>query len=403
MKMVNFVLNLDRQKLVRDLEILKPVSGSDLKRIFDFVRFTVIGKEDLNSADLFIYGTNGQNYTCVFHGPISIEGIEKGGEYSVLLDFEKLLKICKSSNLAKIIIKEIDREERDSEGNIKRYSRYQIVTEGKSTISSLDVEDFPNEDLSDYEEIVSYSTKLFSDIWLKASIAKGEFDIKRTCIHFDGNFMTLDQSFASIVLVAEQLKPKIDCKFSINLETGVGDVLKKINGKVVISKSKSNNRVLLACPEDGVFISIIPIQSPSIPYKKVLDSFPFSGKCILKRESFASALSRAVAFVDKKSTNAIKINIYEESSLWYLKISTIEDMSSQMFEEIIPAIECNAPLTSSYNSLNLIKAVDATENEKIVFSWRTEGIDKNDRTVLIKEENSDFSLNVIIPHMATRG
>jgi len=400
--MGKLTIALDRIKLIRDLEILRPVSGSEVKKAWNSVRFSLLRGED-NEIQVFLYGTNGQNFTCVFNSKFKVDesfSNDPDYEHHFLIDLEKLLKICKSSFVEKVLIKEVQEEVRSPEGELQKQGKYEIVTEGRNSLTSYSVDDFLNESFAEVNEIARYPVNTFGAIWQKASIAKGEFDLRKTCLHYDGNFLTLDSSFACIVLAKDEIKPAKEFKYSINLDTGITHVLKKITGQVVISSSKSGPRIVFAAPDDGIFISVIPVNPANIPYMKVLTLYEWANKCVISRVAFENCLKRARAFVDKNYTSAISIKTMKLNENWYMRISTIEDLSTQIFEEDIILDECNSELDAAYNSLNFLKIFDALEKEKIVISWRNKGVDKNDKTMLIVEEGQFSTTNIVIPHMA---
>lgn len=392
----------DRGALQFALNTAKPLTGSKIQPVCDGVRFSLIPNEDGTKADAYIYGTNTTSFICVRYGTIEAQGgtYTPGAQIHFLLDLAKLLKILRGSAMEQVQIRETRAavyEEVDGAQQLKQNARYCIHTEAKNFLQSGDIYQFPHEDFAG-TTLATYEPGVLTELWRKASVARGELDITRTCMHYNGDLVTLDQSFCCAVTTPLSL-PK---SYAINLEKGLTDVVAKMQGTITVSTNEGASKVYLLDENTGIFLVARLAVATAPPYDKALTGFEYPGAMVAPRLTLEAALRRADAFMDKKYSSAVVFQTAQVEGGWVLKITTPEDQSGQRFEEDVALTSCVEILDAAYSVINLIKAMDAYDGEEVTIKWRKgtmgTGLDNSLRLIDTQEGHV---VNCLIPNMAT--
>jgi len=388
----------NRSDLLRCLDNLKSTVGSKINNICDCVRISIIPKST-TEALVYIYGTNLSNFVCVRYGEILADGIEfeLEKESHLLVDHEKLFKICRASNLEKVVIIEIEQARYVNEGGVDKLAngaKYCIKTEAKNTIISRDVFEFPQEEFEG-DVIAEYTSGLFPEMWRKASIAKGELDIKRTCLHYNGDMFTVDSTFACIVESLSKLRfPKT---YSINLESGIGEIIERMSGNVVVKKNPANNKICFLDESNGIYIACGLAVEQKIPYENALNK-PYDSNFRVSKQLFESALKRAAIFINEKDISSVRLNVIKGVDRYILLVIVKPQDNINSFEEEVELESATGELNAMYKLKNLIKAITNNAETHIDFCWRT--IDTGrmiDNTARIIDQKTEYRCNAIVP------
>lgn len=393
----------DRSQLLNVLSTVKPMVGSKINQICDYVRFSIIANNDGSEAEVWIYGTNQSGFICAKYGIITPDSgsYEPTSQNHFLIEHKKLSMVLKSSAQESVLIKQTRAAEYDDDQNLTVCSRYKVQTEGKNFFQSKDVLSFPHETFEGHI-VHTYEAGVFPQLWAKGGIAKGELDIARTCLHYDGNFVTIDNAFLCVVQTDNEptLPDGARVWASVNLESGVSEVVQRMLGRVEVRIDGGGNKIHVLDEATGIYLAIRLAATQPQPYLRALDAFEYPHQYVVSKSAFEASLKRARAFMDMRHTSAVKLQVSGEDGNWSLLIKTPEDESGQHYEESIAIIEANGSVDAAYNVINLIKGLEAFDEDSVLVKVRdTEQGQLVDKGMCIYHTGDDCTVNVLLPSM----
>lgn len=383
----------DRSQLVKSLDKLKPLIGNKMDPICDNVRFSILPVDgDLKKADVFLYGARVEANTCLNF--CRIESEHDIGEDHFLLDLKRLTKVLKASDRQSVTIERTQSPEYLGE-EITVMGEYTVATEGLNKFRTMDIRRFPVEDFTQGHLLVAFPAGVLPDVWRKAEVARGELDLRYSCLHWDGNLCTLDGKIFCMVAPETQFVENADRSkyFSLNLDSNVSSIIKEMVGNVTVKCSANRSKIFFIDEQTGIFFVLAASTPNKIPYEKILqpDDCDYNRGFNCSREQMISALNRAIIYIDDSHDSRVTIETVSDGmDMPQLKISVRSELGE--YVEQIPIEDLTEQLRGRYPAKNLFKAVQNFEGERIKINWRVRDRDNSsDRSLLMTETMNGYT------------
>lgn len=393
----------DRINLLASLEKLKPMSGNKLNNICDNVKFFIHPVGDNTEANIYLYAAQAETNTCINHGSIKVDEGEIEPDL-FLIDLKRLISVLKASEKELVVFDKDQAAEYDGD-DLVTMAEYTVKTEGNNRFRSMDLKKFPEQDFNQGIPVAVYPAGVLPDFWKKAEVARGQLDIRYTCMHMDGNFCTLDGKFFAMVqpeipfAVIEGDANRLTEVFSVNLESNISSIISQMKGEVAIKRSDNRGQLTLIDPTSGIYFSIVVSQPNRIPYNRILnpDGTDYDRHFVINRSSLIAAIKRATIFIDEDYDTRITITSSQDQlSMACIKIKASSERGD--FEEDVPVIEITEEFGARYSAKNILRALVNCDDANVKVCWRKRDEPMFDRGILITSDQGGYKLYEYIPN-----